>query len=496
MALETIAKNKLKRFVRKLDLVRGRHTELVTVYIPAGYDMNKIINHLQQEQGTASNIKDKTTRQNVIDSLERMIRHLRLFKSTPPNGLAVFSGNISTREGKPDIQVSSLEPPEPMKTRMYRCDQVFVTEPLKEMIDYKETYGLIVMDKREATIGTLKGSAITVLFNMTSGVPGKTRAGGQCLMPDTTVSMADGQFLTIDETEVGDEVLSFDFAKREFIASKIKNKWLRDKDRIFVIKTGEEGLECSADHMLFTYEGEEKPAEALAAGEKLISQKGQAVKIKEIRVIEKATGMIDIEVENGNFVANGIVVHNSSQRFARLREGAAKEFYNRIADVANKEFLPMQNLKGIIVGGPGPTKETFFRGNYLNNNLKIKTLAIKDIGYTDEYGLHDLVDKSQDILAQEMIIQEKKIMEKFFTMLAKEEAKVTYGKEHVLKALEIKAAETVLISEVIDDDTIEFFETKCRESGAELQVISTDTREGIQLKDMGGYVAMLRYSMY
>ena len=167
--------------------------------------------------------------------------------------------------------------------------------------------------------------------------------------------------------------------------------------------------------------------------------------------------MIDIEVENGNFVANGIVVHNSSQRFARLREGAAKEFYNRIADVANKEFLPMQNLKGIIVGGPGPTKETFFRGNYLNNNLKIKTLAIKDIGYTDEYGLHDLVDKSQDILAQEMIIQEKKIMEKFFTMLAKEEAKVTYGKEHVLKALEIKAAETVLISEAIDDETIKIF---------------------------------------
>ena len=48
MALETIAKNKLKRFVRKLDLVRGRHTELVTVYVPAGYDMNKLINHLQQ----------------------------------------------------------------------------------------------------------------------------------------------------------------------------------------------------------------------------------------------------------------------------------------------------------------------------------------------------------------------------------------------------------------------------------------------------------------
>lgn len=496
MALETTAKNKLKRFIRRLDVVRGRHTELVTVYIPAGYDMNKIINHLQQEQGTASNIKDKTTRQNVIDSLERMIRHLRLFKSTPPNGLAVFSGNVSTKEGRPDLQVFSLEPPEAMKTRMYRCDQTFITDPLKEMVDYKETYGLIVMDKREATIGILKGSAITVLFNMTSGVPGKTKAGGQCLLPDTAVSMADGQYLSLEEVEVGDEVLSFDFAKKEFIASKIKNKWLRDKDKIFIIKVEDEIIECSADHILFMYDGGEKPAESLAVGEKLISQKGNAIKIKEIRVIDKAAGMIDIEVENGNFVANGVVVHNSSQRFARLREGAAKEFYNRIAEVANKEFLPMLNLKGIIVGGPGPTKEAFFSGNYLNNNLKIKTIAVKDIGYTDEYGLRDLVDKSQDLLAQEVIIQEKKIMEKFFTMLAKEEAKTAYGKENVLKALEIKAVETVLLSEIVDDDTIELFETKCQESGAELQLISTDTREGVQLKDMGGFAAMLRYPRY
>ena len=67
------------------------------MYIPAGYDLNKIINHIAQEQGTASNIKDKNTRQNVIDSLERMIRHLRLFGKTPENGLAVFSGNASER---------------------------------------------------------------------------------------------------------------------------------------------------------------------------------------------------------------------------------------------------------------------------------------------------------------------------------------------------------------------------------------------------------------
>ena len=88
--MNTKQKFQIKKLVKELESIRGRHTELVTVYIPAGYDLNKIINHLAQEQGTASNIKDKTTRDHVIDSLEKMIRHLRLFKRTPENGLVVF----------------------------------------------------------------------------------------------------------------------------------------------------------------------------------------------------------------------------------------------------------------------------------------------------------------------------------------------------------------------------------------------------------------------
>src|SRR3989338_9246948 len=103
----------LKRFVKELAKIRGRHTELVSVYIPKDYDIIKIIQHLQEEQGTAKNIKDAKTRGNVIDSLERCVRHLRLFKKTPPNGLAVFAGNTASHEGKTDLRVWSIEPPEP-----------------------------------------------------------------------------------------------------------------------------------------------------------------------------------------------------------------------------------------------------------------------------------------------------------------------------------------------------------------------------------------------
>lgn len=357
-------KKVLRKFVLELEKYRGRHTELVSVYVPAGYELIKVIQHLQEEQGTAENIKDKTTRNNVIDALERMIRHLKLFKRTPDNGLAAFAGNISEKEGQQDLQVWSVEPPIPLKTRIYRCDQTFVLDLLREMIDVNDTYGLITMDNREATIGLLRGTLITKIATMTSSVPGKIKAGGQ-----------------------------------------------------------------------------------------------------------------------------------SQQRFARLREEAAHEFYKRIAEISNSEFLGMkETLKGIIIGGPGPTKENFFNGAYINNEIKKKVLGIKDITYTDEYGLQELVEKSQDILASQDITKEKALMQKFFELLNKDESKSAYGLEKVEKALEYGAVDTLLISETMDDTLEEKLEAKAEATGAKVELISIETNEGQQLRDLGGIAAILRFS--
>ena len=179
MALNENEKYHLKKFIKELEGKQARHTEFVTVYVPKDYDINKIINHLQQEQGTATNIKSAQTRNNVIDALERMIKHLRLFKSTPPNGLAVFSGNVASHEGKQDFKVWSIEPPIPLKTRLYRCDKTFVVDLLEEMLETKEVYGLVVMDRRDADIAYLKGKTIIPLKKTHSEVPGKFKAGGQ-----------------------------------------------------------------------------------------------------------------------------------------------------------------------------------------------------------------------------------------------------------------------------------------------------------------------------
>jgi peptide subunit release factor 1 (eRF1) len=490
-ALNPKEKQKLKRFVRNLQSIRGRHTELVSVYIPAGYDVVKIIQHLQQEQGTATNIKDKNTQTRVIDSLEKMIRHLRLFKRTPTNGLAIFSGNNSQTD-KIHIEVHSIEPPHPMKMRLYRCDQTFVLEPLKEMLDVQEAYGLIVLDKREGNIGILKGTSIQILSSMHSGVPGKTRAGGQCLHPETCVALADGQFITLEEIKVGDEIKSYDFNEKKFIASKVLEKWDTKKNPIFKI-TAHEEIVCSADHLFFLEDGTTKPAMELEKGMILLDGKGLPVAIKNIIKEDKELPLIDIKVENENFVAEDLVVHNSAQRFARIREEATKEFFKRISAAANKAFLEIKDLKGILVGGPGTTKNKFIDRGFLNEQLRLKVISMQDLSYTGEFGLRELVDKSKDDLANEAIVVERNIMARFFKLLSTESKKVTYGKDQTDKALEMGAVDTLLVSEEIDDEKAEFYEEKADETGTKFMIISTDTSEGEQLKDLGKIAAILRF---
>jgi len=491
--LTTKQKQHLKKFIRDLGLVRGRHTELVSVYIPLGYDLNKIIQHLQQEQGTASNIKDAKTRANVIDSLEKMIRHLRLFKQTPPNGLAVFSGNVSKQDNKIDIQVFSIEPPEPLKTRLYRCDQTFVTDLLQNMTEAKEAYGLIVMDRREATLGILKGTSVRTLSKMTSGVPGKTRAGGQCQAPDTLIN--NGSLIELKDIKIGDKIEGLDLKTNNLVDSICLDKWIVKKDRSYIIKTADQKITCSKDHVFFVKEKEriiEKPAEELTTKDFLIGKKF-ITKINNIEIINKQIELVDISVKNKNFFANNILVHNSSQRFARIREGAAKEFYKRIAEAANKEFLNKPEIKGILLGGPGPTKEEF--KEYLNNEIKKKILAIKDLTYTDEPGLHHLVEISQDILAKEAITQERKLLQDFFEKLARSPERTAYGLNEVKKALDYGAVDKLLISESADEKITEELEEIAKASNAEVFIISVDTQEGQQLRDLTGIAAILRFAI-
>lgn len=410
--MDSKTRHNFKKQLDALNKIKGRNTELVSVYVPAGYEIAKVAQQLRDEQGTATNIKSKSTRKNVLGALEKVLSHLRLFPRTPDNGLVIFSGNISEKEGVSDIQLFSFEPPEPISVRIYRCDQDFVLEPLYEIIEDKDVYGLLIIEKNEATIGLLKGKHIDMLENLTSGVPGKSRAGGQ-----------------------------------------------------------------------------------------------------------------------------------SSVRFARLREEAAREFNERVAEHFNRHFQGMEGLKGIIIGGPGMTKEKFVEDGKLHYELQQKILGTLDTVYTEEYGLRELVEKAQDLLSDLAITEEKQIMNKFFQELIHETGLAAYGEKEVRHYITIGAVDTLLLSDDLDKTRVsitcgncgytkdltvkgssldelkdELDKMQCPECenirlevsdrsdimdelselaesmGSDVYVVSTETEEGQQLMQaFGGIAAILRF---
>ncbi len=495
--MEEAQRYELEEFVSEIEKHRARHTELITVYVPAGYDLNNIIKQLESEKSTAGNIKSKTTQKNVIDALESLVRQLRLIKRNPLNGLALFSGNVAEREGQSDVQVWSFEPPMPLRVRLYRCDQEFVLEPLKEMLEATEIYGLVVIDRNEATLGLLEGKQIKFLQHMTSGVPGKTEKGGQCLSPDSLVETKKGN-TKIESIKVGDEIKALDIPKNKIIFTKCINKWKNTKDESIEILTINKSIISSLDHIFFLLTGDrlvEMPADLIKRKAVLLNYDLKSEEIIKINRKKQNVDLIDIETESGNFFANGLLVHNSAARYARIREGMAKEFFRRVADAFKSNFWDMKKLKGIIVGGPGPTKEDFLKEGQIVTALKEKIIGVKDIGYADPQGLEMLVEASKDILAEQEITREKKILEDFFNRLGKQPEKTAYGLERVSKALSVGAVDTLILDKKIDKKQIHELEEKARNISAKIELVSEETEEGQQFKSLGGVGAVLRFAI-
>lgn len=359
-----LTKDELEEKVEELEKHRGRHTELISVYISAGYDVNAVQRQLGAETSTAKNIKSTATRKNVIDALEKIIRHLKGLKKTPENGLALFAGNVSKVEGQNDLRLWTIEPLMPLKVRLYRCDKDFILDALKEQLEVSEIFALLVMDRKEATIGMLEGKRIEVIRKMTSGIPGKVRAGGQ-----------------------------------------------------------------------------------------------------------------------------------SAQRFHRITEGLTKKFYKRIADEMKKIFFDNPKLKGILVGGPIPTKDEFLEGEYMVTKLREKVIGRIDIGGSDESGLKELVEKSQEILAGQEIIHEKKVLEKFFKTLGEKPDLATLKEPDTRTALKYGAVGTLMLTKGLDKELAKELKALAESIGSDVEIVSVDTEEGKQFDNLGGIGAVLRFKV-
>jgi peptide chain release factor subunit 1 len=407
-----------KKALKELKDKKGKGTELISLYIPSGKRISDVSQYLREELSQSSNIKSKTTKKNVQSAIEVILQRLKLLKEPLEKGVIIFAGMIPRGgPGTEKMETYVLEPPEPVKTFVYRCDSQFYTEPLEDFIQEKDIYGVILIDRNEATIALVKGKNIQIAKRLTSGVPGKFKAGGQ-----------------------------------------------------------------------------------------------------------------------------------SARRLERLIDDAANQFMVRVGEYANEEFLPLlqeKKLRGILVGGPGNTKNEFINKDYLHHELKKKVIDTFDLCYTEEFGVRELLDKASGLLRDLDLMKEKEVVQRFFKELIKEDGGLAaYGEKEVMKYLQMGAVDTLIITDNINmsritikcnncdyteemnvkndelpkieeelktktcpncggslyidetEDIIEYFARLCDESGATLKIVSTDTEEGNQIyRAFKGIAAILRYRL-
>lgn len=399
MVIKADTRYKLKKVLKELRPIRGRGTELVTVYCPHDYDIQEIINQLREEEAEAENIKSKRTRKNVKSALSKMVERLQSYPRTPDNGVAVFCGNVSEKEGKTDVKIWDIEPPEPVRVKLYRCGKEFVLDNLEQMLEETESYGMLVIDTSEADIGVLKGKRVEPKQHIESMVPGKSKPGGQ-----------------------------------------------------------------------------------------------------------------------------------SAQRFERVRRGLLDDYLKNVSERI-KSVFDLDELKGLLIGGPGPLKEKLVNDDYLPKKVQDKIIAVESTSYTGQQGFEELLERSQEQLQETKMQKERELMKKFFNEL-REGGKVAYGLESVLRSIKLGAAEKLLMSEEVDFEAgkfvcdcgwqgvklyegeklecpecgleiepeedrgvFEVLEEKIENIGGEIVVVSRDTREGEQLYQMGGIAALLRFKI-
>lgn len=402
------ARYEFKRALEDLEDARGRGTELVSLYITPDKNITDVRDQISGEIGEAQNIKSKSTRKNVTSALESILGILKTYDTVPDNGLVLLVGEVSRKGDKTEMVQHVLEPPEPVPVNLYRCDNTFHLEPLEGMVGDKQAYGLVVIDRSEATIGLLKGERVEVLRNHQSMVPRKHTKGGQ-----------------------------------------------------------------------------------------------------------------------------------SQQRFERLIEEAAQNFFKKVGESASELFNRIEDLQGILVGGPGQTKEQWLKGDHLHHELQKKVLDTFDTGYTDEHGLDELVDNAHDFLEQLGLTREKDLINRFLAEVRKEGGLFSYGEDQVRERLKMGAVDTLLLSEelrrwrlelecpscghawedtttnlhqaqdappscpecsaeeaeiVEDVDVVEELTELADQRGTEVELISVQSEEGQMLMNaFGGIAAILRF---
>ena len=156
----------------------------------------------------------------------------------------------------------------------------------------------------------------------------------------------------------------------------------------------------------------------------------------------------------------------SAQRFERLIEEAADKFFKKSAERACAYWLPMiEDLQGIIIGGPGATKDYVVKNDYFHHEIKkLIREPFFDVGYSNESGLRELIQRAGGLMDQIELDAERKLVDTFLREVMQAHPKATYGEVMIRSALEQGAVDRLLLSENVSKRRVVW---RCKNCGNE-----------------------------
>lgn len=231
----------------------------------------------------------------------------------------------------------------------------------------------------------------------------------------------------------------------------------------------------------------------------------------------------------------------SARRFERLREMNLTAFYTRVAGHAKKIFIDNNSIKGLIIGGPGPTKDYFLKSEYLDYRLDNKIISVVDTSYSGGEGVRETMEKASDSISNMRVVEEKALIQKFLREINLEKGLAVYGINNTINYLNQTNVDTVIVTDNNDNvqiikqcnkcelkdsqivkrerivstkqnmissscancnsadvhaneiDIIDLLDEMCLDSGSKLEVISGKSEDGTMLNSFSGVGAFIRY---
>ena len=184
----------------------------------------------------------------------------------------------------------------------------------------------------------------------------------------------------------------------------------------------------------------------------------------------------------------------SAERFERDRERQKREFFDEVADTAERAFLGDDPVDSVLLGGTTGTVETFRDEADLDHRLEDRIVGEFAVEYATRQGLEQLAEKGQETLEERDREGARETLGEFFDRVRDDDEPVAYGREEVDDALEFDAVETLLLSTALESDDLQEFGDRTEQQGGETVVVPDDFPDGNRFVEaFDGVGALLRF---